>query len=81
MNKKSLLKHKQKSEQQNIVFIKTSNESQKYLKIYCHKVRVIFSIHADFDSDYEFDNSIKENKITVSCKQNPKSIDYYVVPE
>ena len=76
-----LMKHKQKSGDDNITTIKTSSESHIYWKKHFHKNPLFFRIYADFEADNEFENSSIGNKTTNIYKQNPKLNGYRIVSE
>ena len=59
-----LIKHKQKCGKDNLITIKTSNESHIHWKKYFHKNPSYFRIYADFEADNEKDNSNIGNKTT-----------------
>ena len=56
-NQNFLKKHKQRSEQQEITSIRTSNESHLYWEKHFQKNPSFFRIIADFEADSEIDNS------------------------
>ena len=76
-----LTKHKEKSGDDNITTIKTSNESHLYWKKHFHKNPLYFRIYADFEADNEKNNSIIDNKTTNMYKQNPVLNGYHIVSE
>ena len=76
-----LTKHKQKCGDDNIITIKTSNETHLHWKNHFQKNPLYFRIYADFEADNEKDNSIIGNKTTNIYKQNPVLNGYHIVSE
>ena len=76
-----LMKHKQKSENDNITTVKTSNESHLHWKKHFLKNPLYFRIYADFEADNEIDESIVRNKTTNIYKQNPILNGYHIKSE
>ena len=74
-----LLKHKQKCGVDIINTIKTSNGSHLHCKKHFHKNEKYFRIYADFEADYEKDDSSLRNKTTKIYKQNPVLNGYRIV--
>ena len=64
------MKHKIRSEQQDVTSIKTSNESHLYSKNHFQRNPIDFAIYADFEALIEFDNSSIVKKTTKIFKQN-----------
>ena len=58
------MKHKQKCGDDNKTTIKASNEAHLHCKNHFHKNPLYFRIYADFEADYEKDNSSIDNKTT-----------------
>ena len=80
-NENTLLKHKQKCEQQEITSIKTPNESQVYRKKYFHKVEIFVRIYADFEAENQIDKSNEGDRTTNIFKKNPVCSGYCIVSE
>ena len=76
-----LMKHKPKSEINDITTIKTSSESHINWKKHFHKNPLYFRIYADFEADNEIENSSVGNKTTNIYKQNPVLNGYYIISE
>ena len=80
-SQKTLIKHKQKCEHQEITAIETSNEPYLNWKEHFHKIPLHFLIYADFEADEEIDKSSIGKKTTNTFKQNRVCNGYYVVFE
>ena len=76
-----LMKHKQRSGDDNLTTIKTSNESHLHWNIYFHKNPLYFRIIADFEADNETDNSSIGNKTTNIYKLIPVLNGHHIKSE
>ena len=78
----ALINHKEICGNDNICTIRTSNESQLYLKKkHFHKNPLYFRIIVDFEADNEIDGSNFGNQTTNIYKQNPVLNGYYIISE
>ena len=77
----ALINHKEKCGDDNICTIRTSNESHLYWKKHFHTNPFYFRIIADFEADFEIDDSNIGNKTTNNIKQNPVLNGYYIITE
>ena len=76
-----IIKPKQQCNQKQRTSIKTSPESHLHWKYHLHKRLFYFRIYADFEVDYEKDNSRVGDKITNIYKQTPVCNGYRIVLE
>ena len=75
------MNHKEKSGDDIICTIRTSNESHLFWKKHFHKNPLYFRVYADFEADNEIDNSNVGNKTTNIYKQNPVPNGYQIIYE
>ena len=75
------MKHKQKSGDDNITKLRTSNDSHLRWKEHFHESLLYFRIYADFEADNENGNSSIGNKTTNIFKQNPVLKCYRIISE
>ena len=73
-----LIKHKQKSGEDNKTALRNSSESHLHWKKHFPKNPLYFRIHAEFEADNEKDNSSIGNKTTNFYKQNPVLNGYHI---
>ena len=76
-----LKKHKEKSRDDNITVIRTSNELHLHWEKRFHISLLYFRNYADFEADNEKDISIIGNKTTNIYKQNPVLNAFHIVSE
>ena len=76
-----LMIYKPKRENNEIITISASSESQLHWKNHFHKNPLYFRIIADFEDDNQIDNSSIRNKTTNIYKQNPVCNGYYIISE
>ena len=80
-NEKTLLKHKQKCEQQEIPSNKTSTEPHICWKKCFHKVNQCFRIYSDFEAANEIENFKIGGNTTSNYEQSPLCNGYYIVSD
>ena len=67
----TIMLHKLKCREDGICSFRTSNESHLYWQKHFHKNPLYFRRYADFETDYETDNSSVGKKTTEIYKENP----------
>ena len=76
-----LMLHKPKCENNGVITIRTSNESNLHWTNRFQKITLYFRKYADFEADNENDKSSVRNKTTDIYKQNPVLNGYQIVSE